>query len=101
MIAALPSNLNLAQRALYSIPDAAGVELSCREGTVWVTLDNDTRDYVLEAGQSFSTPEHRRALVYAIEPSRVGLEARASDRPAARAPTLRFWRQAQPGFGGP
>lgn len=77
----LPSELRLAHQATYSVADAAGVQLACREGTVWVTLDNDPRDYVLEAGDSFMTQEHRRALVYAIAPARISLEARYSRKP--------------------
>jgi hypothetical protein len=77
----LPSELRLEHRAVYSIADAAGVHFACHEGTVWVTLDNDPRDYVLEPGETFSTLEHRRALVYAIEPARISLEARQSKKP--------------------
>jgi hypothetical protein len=69
----LPSHLQLERKALYSIADASGVAVTCAEGAVWLTLDGDEQDYVLEAGESFETPEHRRALVYAFEPSRISL----------------------------
>jgi hypothetical protein len=59
----------LAPRALLDIPDVSGIQLSCRCGSLWITLDNDPRDIVLEAGESFFSTEHRRALVYAFEAS--------------------------------
>lgn len=85
--------LLLEPRALHRIPDAAGLELSCREGSVWITLDNDPRDIVLEAGQCFSTTEHRRALVYAFDRARLRVapvESPAQATPArARAQACR------------
>ncbi len=86
----LPSNLRLEHQAMYSVADAAGVRLACSEGTVWVTLDGDLQDYILEAGDSFITQEHRRALVYAIAPARISLEARNS-----RKPTMATFRRFQ------
>ena len=84
---ALPSSVRLESRRLLELPDAAGVLIRCESGSLWVTMDNDPRDIVLEAGQVFETTEHRRALVYALENSHVGLAA-AGPSPA---PTAR-WR---------
>jgi hypothetical protein len=78
---ALPTSLTLAHQGIFNVPDAAGVEIVCQEGTVWVTLDNDERDYVLEAGDSFTTTEHRRAMLYALAPSRLALATRQSRKP--------------------
>jgi hypothetical protein len=61
--------IGLAARSLFEIPDAAGVRIVCRRGSLWLTLDNDTRDIVLEPGESFVTTEHRRALLYALRPA--------------------------------
>lgn len=83
----LPDDLQLAHQATYSLADAAGIQIACREGTLWLTLDGDPRDIVLEAGEAFSTPEHRRALVYALQPSRISLVAPvAANLSTARAP---------------
>lgn len=76
--------IELTHRGLHHVPDAAGQRMHCQSGTVWITLDHDTRDVVLEAGESFSTPEHRRALVYALAPARLLIEPPAGDRPAVR-----------------
>jgi hypothetical protein len=66
-------DLRLPRRSIFSVPDAAGVEIACRDGSIWITLDNDPRDIVLEAGQSFTDTGHRRAMIYALEASSVGL----------------------------
>nr|WP_283254252.1 DUF2917 domain-containing protein [Ramlibacter paludis] len=63
----------LAARRLFDIPDAASVHIRCTSGSLWITLDHDARDIVLEAGESFSTPEHKRALLYALEPASFAL----------------------------
>ncbi len=80
-------SLNLRQQALFSVPDAANVRIACVEGAVWITLDNDPRDIVLESCGVFTTTEHRRALVYAMKPSRITVAAPAS------APANAFARQ--------
>jgi hypothetical protein len=82
-----PTELQLARRALYSLPDAAGLRISCQAGSLWVTLDNDPRDIVLEAGQSLDVDAHRRAIVYALQPSRLRVAPQAAS--AARADSER------------
>ena len=83
-------NLNLAHHAAFSVPDAANVRIACVEGTVWITLDNDPRDIVLEACGVFITPEHRRAIIYAMKPSQITVGAAAPARRSSRAPSLRL-----------
>ena len=77
--------LQLDRRALFSLPDAAGVQIRCHSGSLWLTLDGDPRDIVLEAGDSFTSPEHRRALLYAFDASRIELAAPPA-RPPRRIP---------------
>lgn len=88
-----PFELILAHKALFSVSDAAGVQILCRSGSIWITLDNDTRDIVLDAGESFLSTEHRRAIIYAMEASSVTLlaeKALQEPRVAAKlAPTKR------------
>ena len=69
-----PEELQLQPRALYSVADASRVRFTCREGALWITLDNDERDFVIEAGEEFTSDQHRRALVYALQPSRLYVE---------------------------
>jgi hypothetical protein len=84
--------ISLSKRSIFTLPDAAGVGIECRSGSVWVTLDDDPRDIVLSAGERFEGGEHRRALVSALEPSciavtgaePVGLGTAAAERPPWR-----------------
>jgi hypothetical protein len=73
----------LAPRALLDVPDISGTQVTCRRGSLWITLDNDPRDIVLEAGESFFSTEHRRALVYAFQPSVVAMRSVAATNEAA------------------
>ena len=80
-------DLDMERRAMFNLPDAAGVDIVCRDGTVWITLDNDIRDYVLEAGDSFRNTQHTRALIYAMRPSRIAVTAAKIDRPISHRAT--------------
>ncbi|MDI1341883.1 DUF2917 domain-containing protein [Polaromonas sp.] len=83
-------DLNLAHQAMFTVSDAAGVQIRCHEGCLWLTLDDDPRDIVLDAGASFLTTEHRRALIYAMQPSSLSLVVApsvATTHPARRAQT--------------
>ena len=73
----------LAARRLFDIPDAASVQIRCTAGSLWITLDHDPRDIILAPGESFSTPEHKRALLYALEPAAFAL---CGSQPRSRAP---------------
>ena len=81
-----PAELQLQPRALYWVDDASQVRFTCREGALWITLDNDERDFVIEAGDEFTTAQQRRALVYALQPSRLYVEpaVRSVETPVAR-----------------
>jgi hypothetical protein len=82
--------LGLAQRGLFEIPDVAGVQIRCTEGSLWITLDHDPRDIVLESGDVFTGSDHRRALVYALAPSSLSVRAPAATPREQRTATLAF-----------
>lgn len=85
--------VTLPARQLFEITDAAGVRILCTGGSLWLTLDHDPRDIVLQAGDSFEADAPRRLLIYAFEPSTfalAGTPQRSVQRPAAKpAPSLR------------
>ncbi len=58
-----------AARTGFTLTDAAGVQVTCHEGCLWLTLDNDPRDIILAAGESYETDAHRPMFVYALEAS--------------------------------
>lgn len=75
--------ISLPARRLVEIAQPARIE--CREGSVWITLDHDPRDIVLERGETFEHDGLRRALVYAFEPSTLELRpAQPLPEPAYR-----------------
>ena len=68
-------DLDMRKKGIVKLRDAADVTIACREGAIWVTLDNDPRDIVLEPGESFTGSEHRPAMIYALQPSSLALSA--------------------------
>jgi DUF2917 family protein len=82
--------LSLEPRGLLEIPDAAGVRITCNEGCLWITLDNDPRDIVLEPGQNFASTQHRRALIYALQSSMLGLRVDQDFPSAGHARRISF-----------
>ena len=77
-------DLCLERRALFQVSDAAGVQMACQSGSLWITLDGDPRDILLDAGDRYTATEHRRALIYALEPSTVRLAMAPAAAPARR-----------------
>ena len=84
-------HVSLPKRSVFAVPDGAGVGIECRSGSVWVTIDSDTRDIVLEPGERFESTDHRRVLVSALESSCITV---SDARPAAMplpTPSPRAW----------
>ncbi len=55
MLIDVPHTRLLLQRGQTSrLPEARDTHLCSAEGTLWVTLDHDARDIVLEPGQCFT-----------------------------------------------
>ena len=63
------AGMQLPKRAFVHVPDAAAVQLECHRGSLWITVDHDNRDTVLQAGERFTSQAHQHALVYALESS--------------------------------
>lgn len=87
-------HVSLPHRAVFAVPDGAGVGIECRSGSVWVTLDRDPRDIVLAPGERFESDEHRRVLVSALEASCITVsDAQPAAIPLARRTQARSpWR---------
>ena len=77
--------VELPRRAMLKLPDAAAVQIECRSGSLWITLDGDPRDFIVEAGETFSTPARTPAIVYALQAAVLLVQAQ---RPAAPSPAL-------------
>ena len=86
-------HLSLAKRTIFTLPDAAGVGIECRSGSVWVTLDHDPRDIVLAPGERFEADQHRRVLVSALEPSCITVSgSQPAALPLQEQPARSPWR---------
>lgn len=68
--------ITLPARQLFAVPPAGAVRILCTAGCLWLTLDGDLRDVVLNPGDAFEAGE-RRALLYAFERSAFTLLAPA------------------------
>jgi len=65
--------IDLPRHAIFTVTDIAGVDIQCQSGCVWLTLDDDPRDLVLEPGERFVGDIHRRVLVSAFEASSIAV----------------------------
>jgi hypothetical protein len=57
------------RRSLLELPQDRPLDVACDAGTLWLTLDNDPRDLVLERGERVRLEANRRVLVYAFDDS--------------------------------
>jgi hypothetical protein len=77
--------VGLAARELYTLMPDDEVRLACVSGSLWVTLDHDRRDIILERGQNWTMPARRRCVIYALEASDAQMVAIAAARAPARS----------------
>ena len=93
-------SLSLPKKGIFTLPDAHDVDIECQSGSVWITVDHDQRDIVLEPGERFRSDVHRGAVVAALEPSCVRFSAErlsvvAAPQSAQQAGSpWRLWPQA-------
>lgn len=68
-----PGVQEIAKNRILEIKQALGMTIECLEGSVWVTLDGDRRDVVLDAGHTFNVDRKQRTLIQALDTARVRL----------------------------
>ncbi len=68
-----PGVQEIAKNGILEVKQALGVTIECLEGSVWVTLDGDRRDVVLDAGHAFNVDRKQRTLIQALDTARVRL----------------------------
>lgn len=78
----------LAAQGLASLADADSARIVCEAGTVWITIDNDSRDIVLAPGQSFLVDRRARVLIHALEEACVRIVERATPVVSPFAPAV-------------
>ena len=57
-------------------------DVACADGTLWVTLDNDPRDFVLDPGDTLRVEPRHRVLVHALDDSVLVLREVQPERPS-------------------
>lgn len=80
---------------LLSFSDACGTRIECLHGALWVTIDNDPQDIILEAGQAVTLESDSRAIAQPILGSAWLLATREHApcaRPAKRG--VKAWLQS-------
>lgn len=59
----------LAKGSFLNLQRPRGQRVECLKGCLWITLDYDSRDFIVEAGQSFTADRQQRALIHALAAS--------------------------------
>ena len=60
------------------VVDGAGSTLVCKEGTLWVTEENQPKDVVLEAGACVRLKRAGLTLIQALSPATLSIVGRAA-----------------------
>jgi hypothetical protein len=76
-------DIPLSKGELFSIANISQVQINVPKGNVWITIDDDIRDSFLCVGKSFTSGQHKRAIVSALEASTVRLLARSTEQRCA------------------
>ncbi len=64
----------------FSLADAAGTEITCLSGALWLTMERDSRDITLGPGDAFTIERNGLTLISAVEPSRIHVNRRWDER---------------------
>ncbi len=65
------STITLSRRAMLRVPHPLDRRITCESGAIWITVDYDRKDFVLEAGQSFTALKDRLVIIQALEPAAI------------------------------
>jgi hypothetical protein len=91
-----PARFSLSRRTLLEVPTGQAWLVGCGTGSLWLTLDHDPRDIVLEPGEHWAVAAGQRALVYALEDAVLQLErlpapGARGQRPVEAGPAPASW----------
>ena len=78
------ARVDLVRGGVVRLPDGPGTRIVALAGTLWITLEDDPRDVLVEAGAAFVVDRGGLTLVCAIAgPAAVLIEAPAQDHAVA------------------
>ena len=81
----------LEPRRGMALTDAAGVEMECLTGRVWLTMEGDSRDIVLASGAAHTIERNGLTLINASEPSLVHVRLPLAQPAAWKRWLARVW----------
>lgn len=67
---------------VLALDGARGTRIQPREGTLWITLEGEARDFIVGAGETFAVPRGGRTVVQAMSPARVALREAGGHDPS-------------------
>lgn len=70
---AAPSVRQLDKYATACIAHPMGRTITCNAGTLWLTIDNDPLDVILDAGQSHHCDTASKLLIHALADARLSV----------------------------
>ena len=72
------TEMTFTRNQIREVKTPLGVTMECLNGHVWITLDGDPRDVVLDQGQTFTVDRNQRTLVMALDEATVRCTAPVS-----------------------
>ena len=76
------TSVELATNEMLTITGGLGMKVTCVLGSIWITQNNDQRDVVLAAGETFVINRDGIALLSAMASSMVAMQPAVPSRPA-------------------
>jgi hypothetical protein len=64
-----PATISLRKGAIHRLPRGRGQRIESLSGSLWVTIDNDVRDILVDPGKGFSIDRDGAALISALDDS--------------------------------
>jgi len=77
----LRGSISLPKGAIYRLSEGLGRRVESLAGSLWITLDNDRRDIIVNDGEGFSIDRGGDTLISALDDARFVLLDPAAPRP--------------------
>jgi len=65
-----PASISLPKGAIHRLPKGRGQRIESLRGSLWVTIDNDRRDILVNPGKGFSIDRDGDTLISALDDAR-------------------------------
>jgi Protein of unknown function (DUF2917) len=64
------ASINLRKGAIHRLPNGHGQRIESLSGSLWITIDNDRRDILVNPGDGFDIDREGAALISALDDAR-------------------------------